>query len=149
MVKRKDRAKVPKHSAYRLTATLEGSEPPVWRELEVDGALSFDDLNAVVQVAFDWDTPYDWKLDVGTRCFAHFEVPRDDGSLDPNVHRLHSEVQRPGTRFRYAFDGDGRPAVALEVTAIEQRPYPTAPRSTAFASGKKYKKCCYDSDRAA
>lgn len=132
MAKRRDRAKPPEHAAYRIKATLEGSAPPVWRELEVDGVLSFDDLNAVVQVAFDWDTPFDWRFEAGTRCFARPEVPREDGALHPNDHLLQTEIPRAGSGFRYAFEGDGRPAVTLEVIAIEPRSFPTAPRCLAL-----------------
>lgn len=39
---------------YQLKVTLQGTKPPVWRRILVDGASTLDHLHEVVQAAFGW-----------------------------------------------------------------------------------------------
>lgn len=41
-------------SVIQLNAVLYGSEPAVWRRLEIDASLTLDQVHLVLQTAFDW-----------------------------------------------------------------------------------------------
>lgn len=75
---------------YRLRIDLSGTEPPLWRQLEVVSDLFLDELHWIVQVAFGWE---DYHLHEFT---AEEEV------------RLDQVLVRPGDKLSYEYDfGDG------------------------------------------
>jgi hypothetical protein len=40
---------------YQLKVTLEHSKPPIWRRLQVDSSITFNELHHILQIAFDWE----------------------------------------------------------------------------------------------
>jgi hypothetical protein len=49
----------------RLTVTLQGIRPLVWRRLEVPAAFSFTELSAVILAAFGWTNSHLHEFEVG------------------------------------------------------------------------------------
>jgi hypothetical protein len=40
---------------YRLKITLLGSDPPIWRRVEVDNGTTLYELHVIIQIAFGWE----------------------------------------------------------------------------------------------
>jgi hypothetical protein len=60
----------------RLKITLAGSDPAIWRQVEVDSGLTLDDLHYVIQSVFDWQNEH----------LYHFLVP-PEGKLTQKAMR--------------------------------------------------------------
>ena len=44
--------------------TLEGSDPKIWRRVEVHSGLTLDDLHIVIQIIFDWENSHLYQFHV-------------------------------------------------------------------------------------
>lgn len=93
-------------TVHQLKITLQASQPPIWRRLEVPSDLTLDRLHEVIQDAFGW---FDYHMWV-------FETPEGEyGMEDPELgHRnaiskkVEAAAPQVGGRIRYVYDfGDG------------------------------------------
>ena len=66
----------------RLTVTLEGIRPLIWRQVEVPLGFSFADLSDVILAAFGWSNSHLHEFEVGERRIG---MPDPDGSAMPVV----------------------------------------------------------------
>ena len=144
-----ERDLVPVSSIARLTVTLQGIRPLVWRRLEVPIAFSFAELSAVILTAFGWTGRHrhDFLLVDCRIGVPHRETPHDtplaiDGLADPlgqlapelaslmptppfederNV-TLAREIERGRLRFlyRYDFADDWRHLVEVDDVAVAE-----------------------------
>jgi hypothetical protein len=48
-----------------LRIDLIGSDPPIWREIEVPVAMTLKQLHAVVQAAMEWEDAHLWEFTLG------------------------------------------------------------------------------------
>lgn len=89
-------------TVHRLKITLQGSQPPIWRRLEVPSDMTLDRLHEVIQDAFGWCDCHMWV----------FETPEGEyGMEDPELgHRsaiskkVDGAAPRVGGRIRYVYD---------------------------------------------
>ena len=61
MAKRKSPVTLPKSLESRrcvVRVELRGSEPPIWRRLELDGNLTLDQLHACIQASMEWENSH-------------------------------------------------------------------------------------------
>lgn len=93
----------PLGTVHRITITLVGIEPKIWRTVEVPSEMSLRDLNQVVQVAMGWDGYHLYLFEIDG---VKYGEPDEDGWMD--VHDpavpVSAVAKRPGARFRYLYD---------------------------------------------
>lgn len=89
-----------------LRVEIAGTEPPVWRRLDVPLALPLDALHLVFQSAFAWENYHLYAFETKTATYTNFEPGPDDFPTDGAC--LADLIQRKGSRFVYLYDfGDG------------------------------------------
>lgn len=92
---------LPSGSAYRLTVTLLGSSPKIWRRVVVPADISLADLHVVLQVAMGWQNAHlhMWEIEGETYGTPH----ADSEVLDERAVRLEQPAD-VGMRFLYTYD---------------------------------------------
>lgn len=104
------RAKRPVSPAlYRLTVTLEGIEPPIWRRLEVPGQTTLTGLHHVLQTAVGWGEYHLHTFTIDGFAYGPPSLAHEDGHIISEWgFPLHSMVLRAPMEFTYLYDfGDG------------------------------------------
>ena len=56
---------IPSDIIATLRIDLLGSDPPIWREIEVPTSMTLKQLHAVVQAAMGWEDAHLWEFAVG------------------------------------------------------------------------------------
>lgn len=138
---RPDLRRAPFHDVrtFRLRLELRGSDPVIWRCVDVPSDIPLEWLHAVVQTAFDWDDEHMHRfsvggdpLDPGSQLFvcAHDELAAEElnsSTLDESLVRLDEVVQEVGDDLHYVFGlrDDGRPGgvwhVAIRLDDVADR----------------------------
>ncbi len=127
---------------YRLKVVLLGTEPPVWRRLQVPGNASLDWLHAVLQVAIGWTNSHLHQFKAGGHCYSdtrhHFAEFEDDPDiLEARQFTLQQIAPRKQDSFGYEYDfGD---SWEHEITVEKILPPDVAASKTAL---------CFDGARA-
>jgi Plasmid pRiA4b ORF-3-like protein len=92
----------------RLKITLAGTEPPIWRRVEVPAAMTLKDLHDVIQTAMGWDNAHLYQFHVGRERIAGpglggagFGMPSATGARRVHLDEL---AARGIKRFAYAYD---------------------------------------------
>ena len=62
-------------TVHRVKVSLYGAKPPVWRRLEIPGAMPLNLVHAVLQIAFDW---HDYHLHAFETVCGQFGSPDQD-----------------------------------------------------------------------
>lgn len=75
--------------AVRLKITLLGSDPLIWRRLEVPARTTLESLHWIIQLAFAWDNSH----------LHQFEVPSGVVGNEQSAG-----VPEPGSTFHYVYD---------------------------------------------
>jgi hypothetical protein len=86
---------------------LVGSDPPIWREVEVPTAFTLTELHSVIQAAMGWEDYHLWELTIGGQ--SYMPPMEDFDELGPkpiNANRVRlREVLRPRrTTIAYTYD---------------------------------------------
>lgn len=109
-----------------LHVALEGIEPLIWRRLEVENWLTFNDLHTMIQAAMGWEDAHLHEFSVGDYRIGNapdFDTPFDELVLPGEEVELGQVIGRH-KGFRYLYDfGDGW----LHRITIEKR-LPSAPQ---------------------
>jgi len=73
-----------------LRIDLIGSDPPIWREVEVPTALTLGQLHAIVQAAMEWEDAHLWEFTIGREPIGSSRAARVSLQelLRPRVTRL-------------------------------------------------------------
>ena len=92
-------------SVYQLKVTLNGTKPPVWRRILVDGSATLDQLHEVIQGAFGWWNYHLHEFEIGG---TRYGIPDPDWDFGPPTRderrtRL-DKVAKVGSSFRYTYD---------------------------------------------
>jgi len=94
---------------YRLRVILTGTEPPVWRLLEVPGTAKLDWLHAVLQVAIGWTNSHVHRFEVNgvpysdTR-YHYAEFEDEPEILEESKASLAKVAPEQGGAFNYDYD---------------------------------------------
>jgi hypothetical protein len=94
---------------YQLKVALLGSEPPVWRRLQVPGDATLDWLHAVLQVAIGWTNSHLHQFKIGGNYYSdtryHFaEFDDDPEILEQRQFTLRQIAPREGDVVGYEYD---------------------------------------------
>lgn len=98
-------------SVYQLKVTLQGSKPPIWRRIQVPGAITLERLHDVLQVAMGWENYHLHQYFVGQTVYGE---PEPEAAFlgfdmrDERRARLSQVAPSEGDKFVYQYDfGDG------------------------------------------
>lgn len=94
---------------YRLKIVLNGTKPPIWRQLWVPGSARLDWLHAVIQVAMGWTNSHLHQFRTETADYsANTKNPFDEGgesrTLDAKQFTLQQLASHEGEIFCYEYD---------------------------------------------
>lgn len=89
-------------TALRLRITLDGIDPPIWREVVFPRNATLHELHRAIQILFDW---YDYHLYSFELDGRRFEAPHveADGE-DSTKAKLSKLITGPGQVFEYTYD---------------------------------------------
>lgn len=93
-----------------VTVQLRGTDPPVWRKLEVEDDLTLDMVHELLQLAFGWENAHLHQFHSGPRGNITTYVPAESGHDARAEHSvtIGSLLRRPGDTLTYEYDfGDG------------------------------------------
>ncbi len=109
---------------------LRGAAPPIWRRLEIDPALTLDQINAVVQAAFEWTNSHLHEFSTtepgrrwgGQRFVPPFLMQDDDDATEESTVKLGDLLAKPGDIVDYLYDfGDSwEHAIKLEKVKVAE-----------------------------
>ena len=109
---------------YQFKITLMGSEPPIWRQIQVPETYSFWDLHVALQDAMGWSDshPHSFEMmDSSTHERIEMGIPDEDGSEDGRVHAEWKKMvadlftlENTDAFYTYDFGDDWRHEVELE-----------------------------------
>jgi hypothetical protein len=104
----------PAKSLVTLKVTLRGTKPPVWRRLQMPGAMTLGALHEAIQAAMGWHGGHLHAFEVGGRQYGDRQMV--DDVADENRLTLNGLVRSGATRFAYIYDfGDNwEHAVVIE-----------------------------------
>lgn len=100
-------------ATYRVRVDLQGTQPPVWRRLELSSELFLDDLHEILQAAFGWTDSHLHRYAVGASVWdlgaelylCPFDVEEGDSEGVPEQDvRLDEVLVEPGDTLRYVYD---------------------------------------------
>jgi Plasmid pRiA4b ORF-3-like protein len=94
---------------YHLRVSLEGTEPLIWRRLQVPGSASLGWLHAVIQVAMGWTNSHLHQFVAGKRLYSDPSFELDEFEDDPRVLEeektvIHEIAPRAKSVFVYQYD---------------------------------------------
>lgn len=103
----------PSHAVVlRVTLTLDGAEPPVWRDLELQGELTLDIVHRHLQLAMGWQDshlhrfwrgPYAYRPEE-PRFLTPFDVDEGEEGIEESEVRLDQVLRDPGDTLGYLYD---------------------------------------------
>ncbi len=109
---------------YRVRIDLEGTDPALWRRLELASDLFLDQVHDIIQVAFGWTDSHLHRFASGPDRFGaqteHFLCPFDVDEGDTGIPaghvRLDEVLAEPGDRLFYSYDygDDWQHVIVLE-----------------------------------
>ncbi len=90
---------------YTIKVTLMGSDPPIWRRLEVTNAMTLGELHYALQIAMGWTESHLHEFEIeGERYGRIPDEMFDDPPLDEDSVILELLIKRKGQRFCYTYD---------------------------------------------
>lgn len=109
---------------YRVRIVLEGTDPPLWRGLELASDLFLDQVHDIIQVAFGWTDSHLHRFASGPDRFGDrtehylcpFDVDEGDSGVPAGHVRLDEVLAAPGDRLFYSYDygDDWQHVIVLE-----------------------------------
>ena len=89
--------------AYQLNITLKGIRPPIWRRVQVPGALSLAAFHDMIQTVFGWTDSHLHQFHIGGASYGQpddFDEPVEDESAVTLAKALGARTKR----FLYVYD---------------------------------------------
>ncbi len=90
-------------SIYQIKVTLEGSDPPIWRTVQLPGDTTLEELHYVIQIVMDWENYHMRQFIADDRSYGLDE----DFMPDPESERiatLKGVAPKPKDRLLYEYD---------------------------------------------
>jgi hypothetical protein len=113
---------------YQIKITLQGSDPPIWRRIQVRGDTPLDRLHGIIQVVMGWTNSHLHQFIVGETYFGPPDPYYDEPTMsDETESRLSQITRHEGSAFLYEYDFGDSWAHELLVEKIalpEQSTYP-------------------------
>ena len=89
--------------AYQMTITLRGIRPPIWRRVQVPGAVRLAALHEVIQTVFGWTDSHLHQFVVADRTYVQPD-DLDEAVEDESGVTLAEALGTRNKRFLYAYD---------------------------------------------
>ena len=113
---------------YQIKVTLKGSQPPIWRRIQVRRDITLAKLHDVLQVVMGWYDAHLHQFIVGG---TYYGVPHPDyfGDMqDERRVRLHQIATGEKSKFVYEYDfGDSWEHVLVVERVLKPEPSQTYP----------------------
>ncbi len=101
-----------KYKYYEIKVSIRDTHPPVWRRLQIPEGITFHELNAIIQLAFDWCGYHAYNFEVGATLYEigmFIELPEiDDGWGDYEIKNSKKEkidkYFKEYKRMKYTYD---------------------------------------------
>ncbi len=105
--------------AYQMTITLRGIRPPIWRRVEVPGAIRLAALHEVIQTVFGWTDSHLHQFFIGDKSYGQpddFDEAVEDESVVTLVHAVGTRTKR--CLCVYDFGDNWEHEVAVEKVVV-------------------------------
>jgi len=119
-------------TVHRVKVSLHGAKPPVWRRIEIPGAMPLDLVHEVMQVAFDW---HGYHLHAFETVCGEFGAPDDDDDWSERKDEAAAALaqvaaaEKAKVVYAYDFGDDWRHDIVVE-TITPAEPGVAYPRCT-------------------
>ncbi len=100
MAVRKSSKKVP---VYQLKVTLQGLQPPVWREIQVTSETTLAELHLVIQIVMGWEGGHLHAFDIAGTSYGRTDVDRVN-EWESDQIELRQLISNQTLKFSYAYD---------------------------------------------
>ena len=70
----KSNTKDKKYKSYIIKVTIKNTHPPDWRRLQIPAGITYHELNAIIQLAFNWSGYHLYSFEIGNLLI---EIPDD------------------------------------------------------------------------
>lgn len=115
-----------KEKALTLSVTLLGSDPPIWRRLEVLSTMTLGDLHYALQIAMGWTNSHLHEFEVKNKTYGVPHPDYDDYGktvLDEDEVTVGEVLKRKGARclYRYDFGDDWEHEVRVEASSKREK----------------------------
>jgi len=117
--------------AYQLKISLRGAKPPIWRRVQVPGAMTLAQLHEVIQLTMGWQNCHLHQFLIDRTCYCPPEKdetwrtsrPKDEGKF--TLEKLHAKLS-PSFVYIYDFGDDWLHEITVEkvIPAEEAAPVP-------------------------
>ena len=113
---RKDASKIGTVAIYQLKINLENIRPPIWRRVQVPGAILLPHLHHLIQTVMGWEDAHLHAFRVGDTSYGQLDSDLDDWMQDERRIRLTQIAPAEKSKFRYEYDfgDDWRHLVVVE-----------------------------------
>lgn len=97
----------------QLKITLQGTKPPIWRQIIVDRKTTFFALHHIIQITMGWDNSHLYEFNVNNNRIGELNDDYDDffagdNFFDASIATLESFITATKQKFQYEYDfGDG------------------------------------------
>jgi len=101
---RKNASKSEAAAIYQLKITLEKIRPPIWRRIQVPGAVSLSYLHLLIQIVMGWEDAHLHAFRVGNTLYGQPDEDLEDRMHDEHPIRLARIAPAEKSSFRYEYD---------------------------------------------
>jgi hypothetical protein len=116
---------VPKDTAYQIKITLDRTDPPIWRRVQLPDC-TLETLHNVIQVAMGWSDDHLHAFRVGTVTYSDSRMTKDrltDARVRHEVSMTLSGLVEQGCRkfgYEYDFGDSWKHEIEIEETLPEE-----------------------------
>ncbi len=103
--RRREVRAVPKDTAYQIKITLNHTDPPIWRRVQLPDC-TLDDLHRVIQIAMGWGDDHLHAYRVGKMTYSDSRMTEDpsSGVRHESSMTLSGLVEQGARKFTYDYD---------------------------------------------
>jgi hypothetical protein len=101
---RKSVSKTEPVAIYQLKITLEHIRPPIWRRIQVPGAVLLPHLHRLIQTVMGWEDAHLHAFRVGNTSYGQPDSDLNDWMQDERRVRLAQIAPAEKSKFRYEYD---------------------------------------------
>lgn len=79
-----EKTKHKKYHYYEIKVSIRDTHPPVWRRLKIPEGITFHELNAIIQLAFNWCGYHAYEFEIGATLQTEgifIELPQIDNEF--------------------------------------------------------------------
>jgi hypothetical protein len=91
-------------SIYQLRISLLGTDPEIWRTIQVPGGTKFSNLHNVIQIAMGWENAHLYHFIVDKQFICPDESAQDGEAIKSSKVVLQDVASRTGHKLQYEYD---------------------------------------------